>query len=293
MKQRRQAMQPSNATVLPPSITPDATMGNAALQDHMLTAEGNEMSASVDQLQANLAGDQTGLLASNANDFMKTNLYRAMARLVEKEGWDEEFAASWLGQAVVETGKQNLEQLDVVEKGSGAGRGMFQYTGDRRHPYDRARGQALNQGKDVNDINWQIDYALNQDNPAMDLDRMRNALTDKNQNYKFEPRWGTASGYSPTGVPYGNKFSDANGLMNAYGDDRVGGYTRALSGEYTRPGKPHMDRRLEASKRILANWRAARKMRRPAAPNGPSNGGGGGGGQQHPDWMRRLMPWLS
>ena len=139
----------------------------------------------------------------------------------------------------------------MVEQGSGAGRGMFQYTGDRRGPYDRARAQALNAGQDVNDINWQIDYALHKDNPYMNLDAMRQGLTDPKQNYRFEPRWGTASGRSPTGRRYKDRFSDANSLMAAYGSDRVGGYSRALTGEYTRAGEPHLDRRVAASKRIL------------------------------------------
>ena len=36
----------------------------------------------------------------------------------------------------------------------------------------------------------------------------------------------------PAGRSYGNRFSNANELMNAYGDDRVGGYIRALTGKF-------------------------------------------------------------
>ena len=148
---------------------------------------------------ASVSGEQ--LVASNVNDFMKTNLYKAMVRLVDKEGWDPEFAASWLGQAVVETGKPNLEKLDVVEHGTGIGRGMLQYSYSRRGPYDRARAQALQQGQDPNDINWQIDYALKKDNAGMNLDAMRQGLTDPKQNYRFQPGWGTASGFTLTESP--------------------------------------------------------------------------------------------
>ena len=60
-------------------------------------------------------------------------------------------------------------------------------------------------------------------------------------------------------MSYGNKFNDANSLMNAYGDDKVGGYSRALSGEFTRPGEPHQKRRLNESRRILKLYREATK----------------------------------
>ena len=58
-------------------------------------------------------------------------------------------------------------------------------------------------------------------------------------------------------MPYGNKFNDANSLMESYGDDKVGGYSRALSGEFTRPGEPHQKRRLNESRRILKLYREA------------------------------------
>ena len=239
--------------------------GNAAMQERMRArqcqqggggqGQGPSRFCGQDQLLASVQGEP--LVASNVDEFVQTNLYKAMVRLVEKEGWDPEFAASWLGQAVVETGKKNLEQLDVVEQGAGKGRGMFQYSYSRRGPYDQARGQALQQGQDPNDINWQIDYALQKDNAGLRFDELRQGLTDPKQNYRFNPKWGTASGRSPTGVPYGDRYSDANSLMAAYGDDRVGGYSRALSGEYTRPGEPHQDRRLDASRRILKLYREA------------------------------------
>ena len=220
-----------------------AGRGNAALLDQLQLADANQQVPS-----------------QTPEAFSKTNLYTAMERLTSKEGWSDEFAAAWLGQAVVETGKTNLEQLDVLERNGGAGRGMFQYTGARRHPYDRARRQALANGQDLNDINWQIDYALEKDNPAMDLDAMRQGLSDPDQNYTFTRHWGVSTGKTPTGRSYGNRFNDANSLMSAYGEDRLGGYTRALTGEYTRPGEHHIDRRNAAAKRILGNYRAAKRL---------------------------------
>ena len=62
-------------------------------------------------------------MASDVEKFIQSNVYKAMVRLVNKEGWDPEYAASWLGQAVVETGNPTLHNLDVVERGTGAGRG--------------------------------------------------------------------------------------------------------------------------------------------------------------------------
>lgn len=248
-------------------------MGNAAMLERMQASQGqgqgqgtaNDPGAGLgwgqsqfsgqEQLLASVQGES--LVASNVDEFVKTNVYKAMVRLVEKEGWDPEFAASWLGQAIVETGKKNLEKLDVVERGTGEGRGMFQYSYSRRGPYDRARQQAIRGGTDPNDINWQIDYALNGDNAGLNFDNFRKGLTDPNQNYQFNPRWGTATGYSPNRVPYGNKFNDANSLMKSYGDDKVGGYSRALSGEFTRPGEPHQKRRLNESRRILKLYREA------------------------------------
>lgn len=250
--------------------------GNAALQEQLRARQGGPQGgqqgparfSGQDTLLASVTGEP--LIASNVDEFIKSNIYKAMVRLVDKEGWDPEFAASWLGQAVVETGKPNLDKLDVVEHGTGIGRGMLQYSYSRRGPYDRARAQALRQGKDVNDINWQIDYALNKDDPGMNLDAMRKGLTDPKQNYRFQKGWGTESGFTPTGKPYGNRFPDANSLMAAYGEDRVGGYTRALSGEYTRPGEHHMDRRLAASRRILKMYNEARKKQAPGGfPGGP------------------------
>ena len=248
-------------------------MGNAAMQERVRAMQMGEQGAGAGQEQApaRFAGQEQllasiqgePLIATNVDDFIQSNLYKAMVRLVDKEGWDPEFAASWLGQAVVETGKKNLEELDVVEQGARKGRGMMQYSYSRRGPYDRARQQAIRSGTDPNDINWQIDYALNGDDAGLNFDALRQGLTDPNQNYRFNPRWGTATGFSPRGVPYGNKFSDANSLMAAYGDDRVAGYTRALSGEYTRPGKPHMNRRLAATRRILQMYQKALKQNDP------------------------------
>ena len=48
-------------------------------------------------------------------------------------------ACGFIGCIIVETGRLNLDRLDVIEAGSGAGRGAMQYTGVRRTAYDKAR----------------------------------------------------------------------------------------------------------------------------------------------------------
>ena len=66
-----------------------------------------------------------------------------------------EEACGFLGCMVVETGEPELEDLDVIEAGSGAGRGAMQYTGVRRTAYDAARSQAISEGIDPNSNDWQ------------------------------------------------------------------------------------------------------------------------------------------
>lgn len=69
-----------------------------------------------------------------------------------------EEACGFLGCMVVETGEPELNNLDVVEAGSGAGRGAMQYTGVRRSAYDAARSQANAGGIDPNSNDWQEQY---------------------------------------------------------------------------------------------------------------------------------------
>ena len=54
-----------------------------------------------------------------------------------------EEACGFIGCMIVETGSPLLNQLDVVETGSGSGRGAMQYTGVRRTAYDKARAAAI------------------------------------------------------------------------------------------------------------------------------------------------------
>ena len=69
-----------------------------------------------------------------------------------------EEACGFLGCMVVETGEPELEDLDVIEAGSGAGRGAMQYTGVRRTAYEAAREQVIAEGIDPNSNDWQEQY---------------------------------------------------------------------------------------------------------------------------------------
>ena len=69
-----------------------------------------------------------------------------------------EEACGFLGCMVIETGEPELENLDVIEAGSGAGRGAMQYTGVRRSAYDATRLQAIAEGIDPNSNSWQELY---------------------------------------------------------------------------------------------------------------------------------------
>jgi hypothetical protein len=69
-----------------------------------------------------------------------------------------EMASGLLGSMIVESGSADLSQLDVVERGSGAGRGALQYTGWRRQAYDAARQRQLEVGGNPNELAWQLLY---------------------------------------------------------------------------------------------------------------------------------------
>ena len=69
-----------------------------------------------------------------------------------------EMASGLIGSMIVESGSPDLSQLDVVERGSGAGRGALQYTGWRRQAYDAARQRQIEVGGDPNELAWQLLY---------------------------------------------------------------------------------------------------------------------------------------
>ena len=139
-----------------------------------------------------------------------------------------EGASGLIGGWIVETGSEDLSDLDVIEKKARKGRGMSQYTDTRRIPYDAARLKAIDQGIDPNSIEWQMDYAIDE-------------------------YMGKHDG------PSGNSLSGWTRAMENFGqyDDvtkAATGFTVGIDGKegYFRPSKPHVDRRIEAAQRVYS-----------------------------------------
>jgi hypothetical protein len=134
-------------------------------------------------------------------------------------------ACGFLGCMVIETGEPELENLDVIEAGSGAGRGAMQYTGVRRSAYDAARLQAIDQGIDPNSNGWQQlyfaeEYAGLHDPPEGSLIGWTHVFEDR---------------------PHGMDPAEAAAYWT--------GSAAAAEG-YFRPGTPHLERRHEEAQRV-------------------------------------------
>jgi len=133
----------------------------------------------------------------------------------------KEQAAGLLGNLRVETGRPDFKNLDVVEAGSGAGRGAAQYTGVRRAAYDRARQAALKQGIDPNSTDFQQQYFVNEYLGKYDP-KPGASLIGWTQTFEKMPKSGTPASYA-------KYFSD----------------------QYFRPGEPHLENRQKAAADIL------------------------------------------
>lgn len=133
-------------------------------------------------------------------------------------------AAGLVGSWLIETGRKDLRNLDVVEEGAGAGRGLSQYTGVRRGPYDQARSQAIKAGQDPNSAQWQLQYFA-KEYMNRDLIGWTRVFEQMPQNLK-----------SP------------------------GDYARYFTGSaaegkgYFRPGTPHTDRRMQAAMEVFNHY---------------------------------------
>jgi hypothetical protein len=136
-----------------------------------------------------------------------------------------EEACGFIGCMVVETGEPGLENLDVIEAGSGAGRGAMQYTGVRRTAYDSARLQAITEGIDPNSNSWQQLYFAEEYAGLHD------------------PRQGSLIGW--TRVFEDRPFGMDPAAAAAYWT----GSATAAEG-YFRPGTPHIERRQAEAQRI-------------------------------------------
>jgi len=136
-----------------------------------------------------------------------------------------EEACGFLGCMVIETGEPELENLDVIEAGSGAGRGAMQYTGVRRSAYDAARLQAIAEGIDPNSNGWQQQYFAEEYAGLHD------------------PPEGSLIGWTRV-------FEDRpSGMDSAAAAAYWTGSAAAAEG-YFRPGTPHLERRQAEAQRI-------------------------------------------
>ena len=136
-----------------------------------------------------------------------------------------EEACGFLGCMVIETGEPELENLDVIEAGSGAGRGAMQYTGVRRSAYDAARLQTIAEGIDPNSNSWQEQYFAEEYAGLHD------------------PPQGSLIGWTRV-------FEDRpNGMDPAEAAAYWTGSAAAAEG-YFRPGTPHLERRQAEAQRI-------------------------------------------
>ena len=138
-----------------------------------------------------------------------------------------EQAAGMVGSWIVETGRSGLERLDIVERGSARGRGLSQYTGARRTPYDQAVAVARAQGKDPNSAQFQMEYFAKE--------YQNKDLIGWTRVFEKAPTKGSPAQYA------------------AY----YTGSAAAGSG-YFRPGTPHTDRRQAAAQEVFNHYRAQR-----------------------------------
>lgn len=138
-----------------------------------------------------------------------------------------EQASGLLGSWIVETGKADLTGLDVVERGNNnAGRGLSQYTGVRRKPYDRAREKAIAQGKDPNSAQWQLQYFVEEYSGKHDPTPGR-SLIGWTKQFEKAPKAGTPEGFASY---YTGSAAEGKG--------------------YFRPGIPHTDKRQDAARQV-------------------------------------------
>lgn len=132
-------------------------------------------------------------------------------------------AAGLVGSWIIETGRPGLQNLDVVEQGSGRGRGLSQYTGVRRGPYDQAVAAARAAGKDPNSAQWQLEYFAKE--------YLNKDLIGWTRVFENAPKSGSPADYAKY---YTGSAQQGTG--------------------YFRPGVPHWDRRMQAAMEVFKHY---------------------------------------
>ena len=144
-----------------------------------------------------------------------------------------EAASGLIGNWMVETGSNDLTNLDVVERNNNqAGRGISQFSHSRRGPYDAARDAAINAGVDPNSMDFQLGYAVDE------------------YMGKHDGGGGSLIGWT--------KAFENHGQSN----DLVGA-TTGFQNDYFRPSEPHQNRRIEAAQRVHSRMTAPRMSPNP------------------------------
>ena len=137
---------------------------------------------------------------------------------------------------IVETGSLDQAQLDVIEAGSGRGRGAMQYTGARRLAYDRARARADAQGIDTTSNEWQQQYFAEEYAGLHD------------------PPEGSLIGWSRV-------FQERPPGMNAAEAAAYWTGSAVAGSGYFRPAVPHLQRRQQEALRVWGLLKAAELQR--------------------------------
>ena len=132
-----------------------------------------------------------------------------------------EAASGLIGNWIVETGSDDLSNLDVVERNNNqAGRGISQWSHSRRGPYDAARDAAIKSGIDPNSMDFQLGYAVDE-------------YTGQHDPAPGKSLIGWTKAFETHG-----QSTDLTSATTGFQDD------------YFRPTTPHTDRRLEAAQRV-------------------------------------------
>ena len=132
-------------------------------------------------------------------------------------------ASGLIGSWLIESGRKDLGRLDVIEAGSAKGRGLSQYTGVRRGPYDQAASAAKAAGKDPNSAQWQLEYFAKE--------YLNRDLIGWTQVFEKMPKSGTPESFAR--------------YFTGSAKEGIG---------YFRPGTPHQDRRNQAAAEVFRHY---------------------------------------
>lgn len=171
-------------------------------------------------------------------------------------------AAGLVGSLTAEHGKLDWKGLDVVEKGTAVGRGMAQWSYDRRSAYDRARANAIKAGQDPNSIDFQMKFFF---------DELR-GVYDKNG--------ASLIGYRQPGTLPSNWKGQDNPA--AWADYWTGSLAEKRG--YFMPKTPHKDKRVNFADQVFKVWTAPKPTAPAAAPGQPP--------QQKGFSIQDAMKWL-